>query len=103
MKLLDPNAISGADLALCIARAMEIDPDHELVVAARLALEIGYARASRPWNLEDFAGGRYHRSHEIAEHTELQKLRYPPTGSRDLWVKYGPAGPPAQDLNRRAA
>lgn len=103
MKRLDPNGISGADLALCLARVMETDPDHELVVAARLALEIGYARASRPFNIEDFVDGRYHRAPEIAAYSELQKLRWPPTGDRDLWVQYGPAGPPSDELQSRRA
>lgn len=25
--------------------------------------------------------------------SDLDKLRYPPTGDPDLWVKYGPGGP----------
>lgn len=29
--------------------------------------------------------------------TELNRRRYPPTGDRKLWVKYGPAGPPPND------
>ena len=43
---------------------------------------------------EDHIGGRYHRPHLFVGATELQRRRYPPTGDRDLWVKYGPAGPP---------
>lgn len=27
-------------------------------------------------------------------HDELMRRRYPPTGDPELWVRYGPAGPP---------
>lgn len=27
-------------------------------------------------------------------HAELMRRRYPPTGDPDLWVRYGPDGPP---------
>lgn len=29
-------------------------------------------------------------------YSDLQRRRYPPTGDRDLWIRYGPAGPPAE-------
>lgn len=87
----------AAKLGLNLARLMETDPDHELVTAARLALEIGYARASQPFNIEDFVGGRYHRANDIAEYSEVQKRRYPPNGDRDEWVRNGePARIPEQ-------
>jgi len=94
VRFLNPN-VDPADVALLIARLAETDPDHELVVAARLALEVAYARASRPFNIEDFAGGRYHRANEIAEYDSILKRRYPPNGDRDEWVQYGDAGRPA--------
>ena len=43
---------------------------------------------------DDYSGGKYHRQHALDEYSEIQRHRYPPTGDRDLWVKYGPAGPP---------
>jgi hypothetical protein len=36
--------IDPIDLGLLLAQLMEVDPSHELVLAARLALEIGDAR-----------------------------------------------------------
>lgn len=46
------------------------------------------------WLGDDYPGGRYHRQHSLMPViTELQRRRYPPTGDRLLWVKYGP--PPA--------
>lgn len=71
----------AADLGLKLS---QLPHDHELVVAARLALEI---RAERMQSAEDYPGGRYHRIHDLPEHTALEKLRYPPNGDRDEWVK----------------
>ncbi len=34
---------------------------------------------------------------------ELLRRRYPPTGDRDLWVRYGPAGPPHTAVESEAA
>ena len=34
------------------------------------------------------------RVEAAAAGSELMRLRYPPTGDRELWVRYGPAGPP---------
>jgi len=79
----------AVDLGLKLAKLMETDPDNEAVTAARLALEIGYSRANQPFNIEDFAGGKYHRAPEIAEYSELQKRRWPPNGDRDEWVRDG--------------
>ena len=80
---LDPVAL-GAALA-------RLPHDHELVVASRLALEV---RADAMHSGDDYPGGRYHRIHDLPEHTAVQKARWGPTGDRDLWVRYGPAGPP---------
>jgi hypothetical protein len=72
----------AADLGLKLS---QLPHDHELVVAARLALEL---RADRLQSYDDYAGGRYHRTHELpGEYTELQKRRYPPNGDRDEWVR----------------
>ena len=80
---LDPVSLGSA-----LAR---LPHDHELVVASRLALEV---RADAMHSGDDYPGGRYHRIHDLPEHTAVQKARWGPTGDRDLWVKYGPAGPP---------
>lgn len=72
----------AADLGLKLS---QLPHDHELVVAARLALEI---RADRMQSYDDYGDGRYHRTHELpGEYTQLQKLRYPPNGDRDEWVR----------------
>jgi hypothetical protein len=42
----------------------------------------------------DYPGGRYHRTHPLGGPSELDLRRWPPTGDRDLWILYGPAGPP---------
>ena len=79
--------MSNDDVADLGLRLAQLPPDHELVVAARLALEI---RADRMQSYDDYVGGRYHRTHELpGEHSELQKRRYPPHGDRDEWVKNG--------------
>jgi len=72
----------AADLGLKLA---QLPHDHELVVAARLALEV---RADRLQSYDDYDAGRYHRLHELpGKYTELQKRRYPPNGDRDEWVR----------------
>jgi hypothetical protein len=81
----------AADLGLKLS---QLPHDHELVVAARLALEI---RADRMPSYDDYADGRYHRTHELpGEHTALEKLRYPPNGDRDEWVRGEPSRIPEQ-------
>lgn len=81
----------ATDLGLKLS---QLPHDHELVVAARLALEL---RAERMQSYDDYANGRFHRTHELpGEHTELQKLRYPPNGDRDEWVRGGSARIPEQ-------
>ena len=47
------------------------------------------------WLDRDYLGGPYHRAHLIPAVTELDRRRYPPTGDRATWVRYGPNGPPA--------
>lgn len=51
----------------------------------------------------DYAGGRYHRNHDLPELTELERRRWGPTGDRALWVRYGDAGPPPVIEEVRAA
>ena len=80
---IDPVSLGSA-----LAR---LPHDHDLVVASRLALEV---RADAMHSGDDYPGGRYHRIHQVPEHTAIQKARWGPTGDRDLWVKYGPSGPP---------
>lgn len=82
------DRVDPQDLGLALA---QLPHDHHLVVAARLALE---TRADRMPSYDDYPGGRYHRIHDLPEHTEVEKARWGPTGDRDLWVRYGPAGPP---------
>jgi hypothetical protein len=65
----------------------------ELLVPARLGLEVAHLRAGSVLD-EDYCGGRYHRHNTLLELSDLQKRRYPPTGNRELWILYGPAGPP---------
>jgi len=82
----------AADLGLKLA---QLPHDHELVVAARLAMEI---RSDRMQSYDDYGDGRFHRTHELpGEYSDLQKLRYPPNGNRDEWVRNGqPVDIPAQ-------
>jgi hypothetical protein len=63
----------------------QLPHDDYRVIAARLAMEI---RADRMQSNDDYAGGLYHRIHELPEkYSELQKQRYPPNGDRDEWVR----------------
>lgn len=81
----------AADLGLKLS---QLPHNHELVVAARLALEI---REARMQSYDDYGDGRFHRTHELpGQHSELQTLRYPPNGDRDEWVRGGPARIPQQ-------
>jgi hypothetical protein len=88
---LDPDTMPAVELGVLLS---VLPRDHPLVVAARLGLEVGDSREGVPLGA-DYAGGRFHRNHELAEYGDVQRLRWPPTGDRDLWVRYGPAGPPA--------
>lgn len=74
----------------------QLDVGHPLLVAARLAVEIAEQRsASSVWDY--VCGGRWHRHHPIGV-SELQRRRYPPHGDRELWVRYGPEGPPVVEV-----
>lgn len=51
----------------------------------------------------DYAGGRFHRNHDLPELSELERRRWGPTGDRALWVRFGDAGPPPVIEEVRAA
>lgn len=84
----DAGRVDPGDLGLALA---QLPHDHDLVVAARLALEV---RADAMHSGDDYPGGRYHRIHEFTAHDDVQRHRWGPTGDRDLWIRYGPDGPP---------
>jgi hypothetical protein len=85
---LDPVA-----LAVALSELVASHPDHPVAAAARLAVDVGdLRRAGSP--LDDYAGGRFHREHVLDEYTAIQKCRWPPTGDRSAWIRWGPAGPP---------
>ena len=67
--------------------------DDALTVSILAAAE--HSAARWPSLDDDRIGGRFHRNGVLLGYSDLQKHRWPPTGDRDLWVKYGPAGPPA--------
>lgn len=78
----------------------------EQLLAVRVGAEVALDRADhRLAGLlgADFPAGRWHRSHPLPEHTELQLARWPPTGDRDLWIRYGPAGPPPGSAPKKVA
>jgi hypothetical protein len=79
-----------------LAAALSLLPV-ELMVAVRCGAEVALARADHELAeliAQDFAGGKWHRQHPLPRVCEIDRLRWPPTGDRDLWVRYGPAGPP---------
>lgn len=87
---IDPVTLAVALVQL----AEERQPDDALLVALALAVETAHLRMPSP--LDDYVDGRFHRNGVLLpEYTNLQRRRYPPTGRRDVWIKYGPAGPPA--------
>lgn len=96
----DAEAIDPVALALLLS---VLPVDHRLVTWAVLGLEIAAGRDGVPRLDDDYIGGRWYRANVLAEYSELQLLRYPPTGDRDLWVKYGPAGPPCVAVEEKAA
>lgn len=78
----------------------------EQLIAVRVGADVALDRADhRLAELlgADFPGGRWHRRHPLPEHTELQLARWPPTGDRDLWIRYGPAGPPPGSAPKKVA
>jgi hypothetical protein len=96
---MNPADISPVELAVMLSL---LPTSHVLVTAARAGLEVGALREGTPLGLGDYVGGRYHRAHELAD-PELLRRRWPPTGDRDLWVRYGAAGPPRAAVESEAA
>jgi hypothetical protein len=75
-----------------------LEADRPTQVAALLLLAAAYligAEMADEAFCADY-GGRYHRPNLIPAITELDRRRYAPTGDRELWVRYGPDGPPAE-------
>lgn len=84
-----PDDIDPVALAALLGT---LAPAHPLALAARAGLEVGALRAGT--DRDNYIGGRWHRQHPMTEYSVLQMLRYPPTGCRDMWILYGPDGPP---------
>ena len=42
-----------------------------------------------------YPGGKYHRNGALLP-SRLMRTPYGPNGDVDEWIKYGPAGPPAE-------
>lgn len=96
---MNPDDISPVALAVMLSL---LPSTHVLVTAARAGLEAGRLREDAPLGLDDYAGGRFHRANTLTEYTKLQRHRWPPSGDRELWIRYGPAGPPAVEGVRAA-
>jgi hypothetical protein len=96
---LNPDEVSPVELGVMLSL---LPAKHVLITAARLGLEVAELRLGAAL-FENFVGGRYHRSHVLPEYNEIERLRYPPTGDRGLWIQYGPAGPPPAALRSEAA
>lgn len=90
-----PDVVAVALVQL--AEGAAVDDAHRLAVL--LAAEQIIART--PSLADDWPGGRYHRPGPLLAYGDLARRRYPPTGDRDLWIRYGPAGPPAPVTVRR--
>lgn len=84
-----PPAVLGVALVQLGDHRPVTDPT---VIAVLLAAEQILARTPSP--ADDRPGGRYHRAPDLDAYGALARHRYPPTGNRDLWIRYGPAGPP---------
>ena len=91
VELLDPVQLA-AGLA-------QLPPDHLTVLLARAAVEHGAGRSGASscpecaWREAMFRGGP----------ADLLRRRYPPTGDRWMWVRYGPDGPPPVAADEAAA
>ncbi|MGI8816114.1 MAG: hypothetical protein ACR2G2_12795, partial [Pseudonocardia sp.] len=73
-------------------------PEVRLAVLAACGISYVFAADTlATWLGDDYADGRFHRTHVLLPALgELNLRRYPPTGDRDLWITYGPDGPPAE-------
>ncbi|MDT0353728.1 hypothetical protein [Pseudonocardia charpentierae] len=92
LELSGLTAVEVAALLVQLAAGPICDPIADGVRLAAYKITTGYAPSSR----DHVAGGRWHRNHPLASVTELDMARFGPTGVPDLWVRYGPAGPPAE-------
>jgi len=57
------------------------------------ATDPGQCTARRAFAVCSACAARY-RMDDAVVGSELMRRRYPPTGDRELWVRYGEAGPP---------
>lgn len=87
---MNPDDVDPVALGVLLST---LPPGHILVTAARLGIEVGARRAGVLLD-DDYIGGRFHRQHVIGI-SRLQKLRWPPNGDREEWIRHGPSGPPA--------
>lgn len=94
---IDLGTISPVELAVALSMLPA-----ELVAAAKVGLEVAALRADTSLDLDDVLDGRWHRNNVLHPLTELMRRRWPPTGDRDLWIRYGPAEPPEWPLQEAA-
>lgn len=87
---VNPDDVNPVQLGAMLAT---LPPHHPLVTAARLGIEATYSRHQQHIDA-CLPGGEWHINHTLLTSPLLLK-RYPPTGDRATWVKYGPAGPPS--------
>lgn len=82
-----PAAVQLAAL-LVLAEAWVVGDPHQVVRAMLKQVSrdvhdaMGGVEGVRRWRESSVPGD------------EMRRRRYPPTGDRDLWIAYGPAGPP---------
>lgn len=81
-------------VVLAVALVQVAEERVDAVFLTALALAVDAANLRTPSWRDDVVGGRYHRNGPLIEVTDLQRRRWPPTGRRELWIRYGPAGPP---------
>lgn len=82
LRTLDPATLAAA-LVVLGRRDDEADPHG-------IAVELAAVALTRDPVLDNYAGGRWHRQNAIRGVRDLDQLRYPPAGDRDLWVKPKP-------------
>lgn len=61
---------------------------------ARVIEDLDGAELVERWLGADYLDGAYHRPNALPLLNQIDRRRWPPTGDRALWVRYGPAGPP---------
>jgi hypothetical protein len=69
-----------------------LPPGHVLLAAAMVGVQVAHERAAVA--LDDYydLASQWHHSHLLPEFSQLQRLRYPPSGDRAEWVRNGPPG-----------